>query len=309
MKSKALYKHVWAIAITPFTDDNKIDFKAIPKLMDWYINNGCDGVFANCQSSEMDYLSENEKEDLAKAVIDCVDGRVPVVVSGHTSRDRRIQLEGIERVAKLGIDGYVLVSNTLDPENKGDEVFLKNYYETVNAFPHLKFGVYECPTPYKRLVTTEALKELAENGLAFMKDTSCDPIILHERLDAISGTGLKLMNANGETFLDSWEHGCAGYNGPMTNFHPQFYRWMLENYETDYDLVKRMSELLTVYAAFNKGPYPMIAKYHMNLCGVPMGLNCRSKDISLFNNLAKVWAESFYSFECYINNKLGIDWR
>ena len=45
MKSKALYKHVWAIAITPFTDDNRIDFKAIPKLMDWYINNGCDGVF------------------------------------------------------------------------------------------------------------------------------------------------------------------------------------------------------------------------------------------------------------------------
>jgi 4-hydroxy-tetrahydrodipicolinate synthase len=43
--------------ITPFTDDNRIDFKAVRALTEWYITKGCDGIFAVCQSSEMFFLS------------------------------------------------------------------------------------------------------------------------------------------------------------------------------------------------------------------------------------------------------------
>ena len=45
---------------TPWTEDNKPDFKAIQQLCDWYVEKGCTGIFAVCQSSEMAYLTEQE---------------------------------------------------------------------------------------------------------------------------------------------------------------------------------------------------------------------------------------------------------
>ena len=81
----SIHPGVWPTMITPFTEDNKPDFKAIEKLTDWYIEKGCAGIFAVCQSSEMAYLSEQEKLDIAKCVAETVDGRIQVVASGHSS--------------------------------------------------------------------------------------------------------------------------------------------------------------------------------------------------------------------------------
>ena len=82
---------VWPVMITPFTEDNKPDFKAIEGLCNWYIKKGCTGIFAVCQSSEMAFLTEQEKLDIAKAVVDAVDGRIQVVASGHTADSKSDQ--------------------------------------------------------------------------------------------------------------------------------------------------------------------------------------------------------------------------
>ena len=43
----------WPVMLTPFTEDNKIDYDGLKELVDWYIKNGVSGMFAVCQSSEM----------------------------------------------------------------------------------------------------------------------------------------------------------------------------------------------------------------------------------------------------------------
>ena len=35
---------VWPVMITPWTEDNKPDFKAIQQLCDWYVEKGCTGT-------------------------------------------------------------------------------------------------------------------------------------------------------------------------------------------------------------------------------------------------------------------------
>ena len=70
---KEIASGVWPVMITPFTEDNKPDFKAIEGLCNWYIKKGCTGIFAVCQSSEMAFLTEQEKLDIAKAVVDAVE--------------------------------------------------------------------------------------------------------------------------------------------------------------------------------------------------------------------------------------------
>ena len=68
--------------ITPFKKDLTIDYDALESLVEWYIDNGVDGLFAVCQSSAMFELSLKERVALARAVVQITDCRVPVVASG-----------------------------------------------------------------------------------------------------------------------------------------------------------------------------------------------------------------------------------
>ena len=112
---------VFPVMITPWKEDNTPDFKAIEALTDWYIEKGCDGIFAICQSSEMMYLSEREKLDIARCVAETAAGRIQIVASGHTACDTVTQYREIENMMKIpGIGAYVLVSNRLDIKKEGE---------------------------------------------------------------------------------------------------------------------------------------------------------------------------------------------
>ena len=50
-------KQNWVTMITPFTENGEVDYKGIDKVVEWYIQNGIDGIFSVCQSSEMFFLS------------------------------------------------------------------------------------------------------------------------------------------------------------------------------------------------------------------------------------------------------------
>ena len=299
---------VWPTMITPYTPDHKIDYDAIPKMVDFYARRGCDGIFAVCQSSEMLFLSKEEKVELAKAVVAANQGRMQIVASGHTATDLKTQLEEIEAMMKVdGVDAYVLVSNALDPENQGDEVFLERFNKTVDAFPEVAFGIYECPMPYKRLVTLPALKEMATSGkLVFLKDTCCDYELIRERINTVSGTPLKIFNANAASFYDSYLHGGAGYNGIMANYHPELYRWTLDHSESDPEKAQLMAHLLCELAMIEMRLYPVSAKYHMGLVGIPMELYARSADCSRFDKNAKQEVDSMFAVEKALHKMLGI---
>lgn len=132
----SIHPGVWPVMITPYTEDNKPDFKAIAALTNWYIEKGCTGIFAVCQSSEMAYLSEQEKLDIAKCVAETVDGRIQVVASGHTADSKADQFKGIEEMMKIpGIGAYVLVSNRLDQKHEGEGSFTTTRRRSLSVSP------------------------------------------------------------------------------------------------------------------------------------------------------------------------------
>ncbi|MCD8350577.1 MAG: dihydrodipicolinate synthase family protein [Planctomycetaceae bacterium] len=288
-----LYHGVWPTMVTPFTAADKPDYPAIRNMVEWYIENGCDGIFAVCQSSEMFFLSLAEKRDIAACVVDSVGGRIAVVVSGHTADSLDEQKAEIESMARVRADAYVLVSNRLAREDEGEAVFVKNASALFKTFPDIQFGMYECPYPYKRLVTTEFLLECARGKrLSFFKDTCCDPDRIRERAAALGApSSLALFNANAATILESLIAGYAGYNGVMANYHPRLYAWLVANFALQPVKSRKLADLLTVLALSEARCYPITAKYHFNKCAVPMSLNSRGADVAGFT----------------INDRLGMD--
>ena len=299
---------IWPVMITPWTDDNKPDFKAIENLTNWYIEKGCNGIFAVCQSSEMLYLIEQEKLDIAKCVAETVDGRIQVVASGHTADDKTTQFREIENMMKIpGIGAYVLVSNRLDQQHEGEEVFYNNAKEIFDLFPEVDFGIYECPMPWKRLVSLEFLKKVAPEGrMVFLKDTCCDQHLIRERLKAVEGTPLKIFNANAMSWYDSVLHGAAGYNGVMANFHPDLYKWCYDHKDSDPERARLVADFLTAAAMIEMRIYPVSAKYHQQLVDVPMNVFSRSADCAKLDKNARGEVESLIALENYVRKQLGI---
>lgn len=57
------------VMITPFTADNKVDYDAVLRIIQWYERMNVTGIFAVCQSSEMFFLDKEERLELARFVI------------------------------------------------------------------------------------------------------------------------------------------------------------------------------------------------------------------------------------------------
>ncbi len=99
---KEIKNGVWPVMITPFTEDNKIDYVAVQRIIDWYASHGVTGIFAVCQSSEMFFLTKEERYELAKYVIDHGHEKgLDVVVSGHVAEKVEDQVEEAQAITGL----------------------------------------------------------------------------------------------------------------------------------------------------------------------------------------------------------------
>lgn len=269
---------VWPTMVTPFTQDGDIDYSALGQLVEWYIERGVQGLFAVCQSSEMFKLSLEERVQLARFVKEKAAGRVQVIASGHISDALSDQIEELKQISATGVEAVVLVSNRLAAEGEDEEVWKRNASLLLEAIPDTAFGIYECPYPYKRLLSPELLKWCADTGrFLFLKDTCCDVGQLKAKLDAVAGSDLKLFNANSTTLLDSLRLGAAGFSGVMANFHPDLYVRLTDRFQTDPE-AELLQSFLTVASLIELQYYPVNAKYHLQQIGLPVTTFCRVKD-------------------------------
>lgn len=260
---------VYPVMLTPFTENNEVDYEALGKLIDWYIEKGVNGLFADCQSSEMFFLSLEERVKIGEFVKKHADGRVPVVTSGHISDSLEDQAKELTAIAGTGADAVILLTNRLAKENESDEVWLENLKKLLEMIPKdVPLGFYECPYPYKRIISPELLKWCADTGrFYFIKDTSCDIENMKAKLEVIKGTNLKLFNANTSTLLETLELGASGYSGVMANFHPELYVKLCNIYKENPSKARKIADFLTVASLIERQVYPVNAKFYQKSIG------------------------------------------
>ena len=305
---KTIPDGVYPTMVTPFTEDNKIDYNAVEALIDWYAEKGVDGIFAICQSSEIFFLSFEERLELLRFVMKHTPKNISVVASGHVADDLSQQIEEAKAFVQEGIDAYVFISNRFAGEDESDSVFLKNMEKAVGEIGDISFGIYECPYPYKRIMTPSVLKELASTGrFTFLKDTCCDPQMINEKLSAVEGMRLKIYNANSASLLETLKMGCAGFSGVMANFHPEIYSWLCKNYDKEPEKAKQVQAFLGFASLAECQMYPVNAKYYLSLEGVPMGYACRSKDASGFTLSRRMEIEQMRDITIAFKESMGIE--
>jgi 4-hydroxy-tetrahydrodipicolinate synthase len=253
---------IFPVVLTPFDAKNRIDWEGYGRLLDWYLDNGSQGLFAVCQSSEMQLLTLEERRDLARFTVEHVRGRVPVVASGHISDAVADQKEELRAIAETGVDAVVFVTNRFAAPGDPEGTLLARLRDLMDALPgETVFGLYECPAPYRRLLTDAELRWCAVSGrFAFLKDVACDLEVVKRRIALTKGTPLAINNANAATAWPVMQAGGAGFSGVMNNFHPDLYRWLFDHGARHPEVAAELDTFLVLSAMCEAFGYPKLAK-------------------------------------------------
>ncbi len=293
--------------LTPFRPDGKVDYKGLEKLTDWYIEKGSSGLFAVCQSSEMFFLEREERLEIARAVVEYAAGRVPVIACGNIGARESERIEETNQMAETGVDAVILVTNSFAAAEECDTVWMARCESFLKEIREdIPLGFYECPYPYKRLISLDNLKKCAgTERFYFLKDTCCDLKLLKKRLAAVKDTNLKVYNANSATLLESLLCGVHGFSGVMANFHADLYAYLCSHAEDEG--IRLLQDYLTVAAWAECKYYPMNAKYYLQKCEkLPIEVYCRKLDGKEMNDTLRSEMEMFCELTAMIKGRYGL---
>ena len=288
--------------LTPFDGQKNIDWKAFEALVEWYIAAGSQGLFASCLSSELYNLSLEERLQLTRRAVEISKGRIPVIAAGALGDTSEDISTAAGMFADTGIIALIILSNQFAREDESDDVWIHNAEVTLQKLPpDLPLGLYECPTPYKRVLSPKLMSwAVSTRRFRFMKDTCCDLKLIEEKLKILNGSVLRFYNANTPTMLPSLRLGGDGFSGVGCNLVPQLYAWLCKNYETDPQTAEELQAFLVKTSPLVDLHYPHSAETYMRLNGLPITPDSRLNP----NTLTKSHIDQFPAF-----HKAVTDWE
>lgn len=152
----------------------------------------------------------------------------------------------------------MLISNRMDIGNTSDLSWIEDTSRLIETLPDVPLGVYECPYPYKRLMSEEMIRFCLSSGrFKFIKDTCCDAAQIKRRLGYMAGSDFGLYNANAQTLLTSLRDGARGYCGVMANFHPGLYALLWSKFLADDPTADIVQSVICMTAFTESLAYPL----------------------------------------------------
>src|SRR6186997_2829742 len=120
------------VMITPFNLKAKVDLDVVSRLIDFYLAAGVKGFFANCLSSEMFSITEDERLELTEHIVKYVNGRVPIVATGSFGLSIEDKAAFTRKIYNTGIDAVILITGHFAKIEDSDETLLENFDQFFN---------------------------------------------------------------------------------------------------------------------------------------------------------------------------------
>lgn len=258
--------------LTPFTADLKVDERGLRRQID-YVVRDCAAtmvVAAGVETQEYTYLSLEERQALIRSTVECVDGRVPVMV-GITHPSFRTAIELAHEAEKLGAAALQLLAPLRPFAGAPTRADLVGYFEKISRETSLPLTLYLNPGPGAEvsIADTVALAKLPR--VQFIKESSRDLARVSRLIVEIDRAGHAQYFTTMQMLLASIELGGAGATMPPPA--AEIARSIIEAFSAG-DFVGA-AQLQLQFALFpskwmHYGLAPTM-KAAMNLIGIPAG--------------------------------------
>jgi 4-hydroxy-tetrahydrodipicolinate synthase len=243
-------------------------------------------------------LTSEERLLVIRSVVETSHGLVPVVATGTFSPDMVKCADFIKRVYETGVAAVIVITNQVVDIQESDDIFKGRIELLLKLTGDIPLGLYECPDPYKRLISPEVMHWLGQTGrFIYHKDTSCDPDAIKVKIKAVEGSPLSFYNADTATALISLQSGASGISPIGANFFPELYSLLIDglNNESAPAELMYLNAQLDVMDTLVDQYYPFSAKLFLQQRGLPITSVCRlpvrrmaPKDILKVQDMMKV---------------------
>ena len=148
-----------AALITPFTDNNAIDYSALLRLLDFQLENGTDAVVVCGTTGEAAAMSCAERMRTIETVVRHVDGRIPVIAgTGSNNTENAVTLSRDAVLA--GVDALLVVTPFY---NKATQKGLIRHYTAIADSVTKPMLLYHVPSRTGVKCTAETYAALAKH--------------------------------------------------------------------------------------------------------------------------------------------------
>lgn len=273
------YAGSWPVMVTPFTERLTLDLGAYRAMIAWYLDHNVGGLYANCLSSEMYALEDDERVTLVREAVRAANGRVPVAATGNLGEDQEAHLRLCRRMADAGADVVMLVV----PPFLADDAALERYYLTMaEALPGVPLGLYECPVPRPYHLGVDLVRKLARTGrFVAYKETSCNLAKIASLLEATRGTPLALLQANVSYLLEATRLGTPGTMSVASIIVPELVAEVISLGQSqmpgDAERAEALQARLCAIHLAQRQVHPHGSKYLLAKRGVPISAYAREQ--------------------------------
>jgi 1-pyrroline-4-hydroxy-2-carboxylate deaminase len=167
--STPYWRGVFPAITTQLKRDQSLDLEATARHAEVLIRSGVTGMVFLGSLGENQALSAAEKRMVIEAMVEAVNGRVPLL-SGVAESSTAAACGYVEEVERLGADGFMLMPPML---YKGDTQETMTHFRKTAASTGLPIMLYNNPVSYANDITPEMFARLAnvKNFVALKEST------------------------------------------------------------------------------------------------------------------------------------------
>ena len=209
------HRGLYPVVPTIFNDDGSLDLDGQRRCVQFMIDSGVDGLCVLANYSEQFLLADEEREILTRQILQCVDGRVPVIVTtSHFSST--VCVERSRRAQDMGAAMVMVMPPYHGATFRVGEAQIHDFYATLSDALRIPIMIQDAPvagTPMSPAFLARMAREI-EQVSYFKMETAGAAAKLRE-----------LIQLGGEAIEGPWdgEEGItlladldAGATGSMT---------------------------------------------------------------------------------------------
>jgi 4-hydroxy-tetrahydrodipicolinate synthase len=260
-----MFKGLITAIITPFKD-NKLDFEALEKILNYQIDNKVDGVVVGGSTGEGNSLSLQEYQSLLERTTAITKKRI-AVIGGCSAINTSTAIDMVEICDNIPVDGFMCsIPSYVKPTQEG--IYL--HFAVIHNSSNLPIMLYSVPSRTLVDFSDETIFRLSKlPRIVALKDAHNDlerPL----RIKAMVGESLNLLAGNDELALAYNAHGGVGCVSVTSNIVPSLCKKLQDSCLANNYLEARQiqQQLLPLYKALFAESNPIPVKYASHILGM-----------------------------------------
>ena len=266
----AIFKGAGVAIITPFTENNEVDYEKLGELIEYQIAEGTDSIIICGTTGEASTLTHEEHLECIRYTVEKVAKRVPVIAgTGSNATDTAIYLS--QEAQKYGADGLLLVTPYY---NKATQKGLIAHFSAVAESVNIPIILYNVPGRTGCNITPATVAQLTKNvkNIVGIKEASGNIAQVAEIMQ-LTGGEIDLYSGNDDMIVPIMSLGGQGVISVLSNIAPKNTHDMVMKY-LEGDVVGSRELQLKYFPLINAlfcevNPIPV--KKAVNLMGFQVG--------------------------------------